>query len=107
MSASKAAATIAATQAAVSKKGKRRGLAVSIDTSTASTNIETIDVEEEDGTKLPDVSTERAAQTPRKVTGGEECSRSGAEVPGDLRSQKRAKKAPPKPIKLGLKTTSK
>jgi hypothetical protein len=74
MPASRAATTIAATQAVESrKKRKRAGLVVSADTTTASSDVETINVEEneEDDTKSPNALTERAAQMPRKVVGGE------------------------------------
>jgi hypothetical protein len=46
-------------------------------------------------------------ETPRKVVVMEERLRSGTDVLGDVGSQKRARRAPPKPIKPGLRSTSK
>lgn len=113
MSASRAAATVAATQAAESKKKKKRkrkraGPTVSVHTTTASSDVEIINIKEEkDDVKSLSTSTEQATETPRKAIVVEECSRSGADVPGDAVSQKSAKKAPPKTIKPGLRSTSK
>jgi hypothetical protein len=70
MSASKAAATIVATQPAESKKRKRGGLTLSTDTVTASTDIETV-VADEDDARSPDALIERVTQMPRKVVEGE------------------------------------
>jgi hypothetical protein len=106
--ASKAVVMIAATQAAESKKKRKRvGPAVSADTSTTGTDVEMIGIEEDDDAKSPNASIEQAAQTPRKITGGGEHPRSGADVLGDAGWQKRAKNAPPKPIKLALRSTGK
>lgn len=80
---------------------------MTVDVMTASSDVETINIKEEDDAKSPDVSAEKAVQTPRKVTGQEERPRSGTEVPDDARSQKRAKKALPKPIKLRFRSASK
>lgn len=57
-----------------------------MDIVTTNTDVETIDVEEEDVAKSPDASTERGTQTPHKVKGGEERPRSGADVPSDAGS---------------------
>jgi hypothetical protein len=58
------------------KKRKREGPTVSVDTTTVSSDVETINIEEEeDDVKSPNASTERVVQTP-KVVGGEERSRS-------------------------------
>jgi hypothetical protein len=116
MSASRAAATVAATQAAESKKKKKKkkkrkraGPTVSVHTTTGSSDVEIINIKEEekDDVKSLSASTEQATETPRKAIVVEECSRSGANVPGDAVSQKSAKKAPPKTIKPGLRSTSK
>jgi hypothetical protein len=80
---------------------------VSSDTATVSSDVETINVEEEEeDAKLPNVVTVPPAKTPRKVA-EEERSRLGADVLGDTRSQKRATRAPPEPVKAGLKSSSK
>jgi hypothetical protein len=117
MSASRAAATVAATQAAESKKKKKKkkkkrkraGPTVSVHTTTGSSDVEIINIKEEekDDVKSLSASTEQATETPRKAIVVEECSRSGANVSGDAVSQKSAKKAPPKTIKPGLRSTSK
>jgi hypothetical protein len=122
MSASRAAATIAATQTTdAKKKRKRTGPIVSADTVTVSSDVETIYIEEEDNTKSPGAATtvpaemprkvavteDRAVETSGKVVTAEKRSRSGTDILGDVGSQKRARKAPPKPIKLGLRSASK
>jgi hypothetical protein len=69
MSASRAAATIAATQTTEVKKKKRKrvGSAVSVDMATASSDIETINAqEEEDDAKLPDAAVVAPAKTPAR-----------------------------------------
>jgi hypothetical protein len=110
MSASRAAATIAATQTTEVKKKKRKrvGSAVSVDMATASSDIETINAqEEEDDAKLPDAAVvapaktprkvaateERVMETPRRAVAVEERSRLGADVLADVRSQKRVRRA--------------
>jgi hypothetical protein len=115
---------IAATHTADAKKKKRKrtGLAASADMTTVSSSVETINVEdEEDDAKSPSTATVLPAetprkatttegqlsQTPRKVATSEERSRSDADVLGDVGSQKRAKKALPKPCKLGLRLVTK
>jgi hypothetical protein len=50
---------------------------------------------------------ERATKTPRRAIAAKECSRLGADVPGDVGSQKRAKKGPPRPIRPGLRSAIK
>jgi hypothetical protein len=71
MFASRAAATITATQTAEAKKKKRErdGPVVSSDTTTVSSGIQTINIdEEEEDVKSPDMATVPPAETPRKVT---------------------------------------
>lgn len=46
-------------------------------------------------------------ETPRKAVAVEERSRSSANVLGDAESQKRARRAPPKPNNPGLRSVSK
>jgi hypothetical protein len=123
-STSRAAATIAATQMteAKKKKQKRTGPVVLADTATVSFGIETINVDdEEDDAKSPKVATVPSAETPRKAASTEERAietpcrtsameerpRSGADSLGDAGSHKRARKVPPKPCKLGLRSATK
>lgn len=63
---SKVAAMIAVTQAVAAKTRKRRGPTVSVDTTTASTEIETMVVEEDDSTS-PDSPALKVVETPRKA----------------------------------------
>jgi uncharacterized protein (DUF1800 family) len=85
-------------------------------------DVETINIEEEEDdarspsaammppTETPSKVTaaeERATETPRKAVAAEGHSRSDADVSSDAGSQKRAKKAPPKPIKSELRSASK
>jgi hypothetical protein len=123
MSASWAVATIAATQTAEAKKKKRKrdGPTVSSDTTTVSSGVETINVEEEEDVKSPDMATvphaetppkvaateERVMETPRRAVAAVERSWSGADVLGEVGSQKRVRRAPHKPIKPGLRSASK
>lgn len=108
MPASLAAAMIAATQAVeLKKKRKRTDPVVSVDTTITNSDVETINIEEEDGMKSASTSADQAAQMPRKVVREEECSGSGADVMGDMGLQKRVMKEPPKPIKLMLKSIGK
>jgi hypothetical protein len=121
---SRAAATIAVTQTAGAKKKKRKRAepSASADTTTVSSDVEIINVEdEEDDAKSPSATMVppaemprkattmegKSSQTPRKVATSEEHLRSGADVLGDAGSQKRAKKAPPKPYKPGLRSATK
>jgi hypothetical protein len=97
--------------------------AVSVDTTTVSSDIATINIdkEEEDDAKSPNAATVPpaemprrakttkgpASETPRKVTTAEEHSRSTVDVLGNAWSRKRARRAPFKPVKLGLRSTIK
>jgi hypothetical protein len=98
------------------------GPTVSAKTTMVSSNVETIDVdEEEDDAKLPSapkvLPTDtlrkattmegQASETRRKVSTTEERSSLGVDILGDAGSQKRARRAPPKPIKPGLRSASK
>jgi hypothetical protein len=121
---SRAAATIAATQTAEAKKKKWKQTrsTVSVDTTMVSSGVETIEDDDEEGdTELPSkmaapsvgtphkaASTEeQAVETPRQTSVTQERLRSSADTMGDLRSHKRARKAPPKPCKPGLKSATK
>jgi hypothetical protein len=66
MLASKAATTIAVTQVLAAKKRKRSGPAVSVDTTTASTETEMVAVEEDD-VRSPNTPVVKVVQTPHKV----------------------------------------
>jgi hypothetical protein len=121
---SRAAATIAATQTAEAKKKKRRRSrpAVSVDAATVSSGVKTIEVDDEEGdAESPGAMAAPFAGTPRRATSTEEqvvetpCRtsatderpRSSADTVGDLGSHKRARKAPPKPCKPGLRSATK
>jgi hypothetical protein len=95
---------------------------VSADTTIVSFSIETINIDdEEDDAKsldaVADPSTEmphkvvsaeeRVTETPSRTSMTEECPRSGPNSLGDAGSQKRARKAPPKPCKFGIRSASK
>jgi hypothetical protein len=95
---------------------------MSVDTTTISSNIETIDVDDEEGdvespstTAAPSAGTPRraaspvkqAVETPRQMSKTQEHPKSSTNTMGDLGSHKRAKKAPPKPCKPGLRSATK
>jgi negative regulator of sigma E activity len=124
ISASRFAATIVSTQTAEAKKKKpkRIGLAVSVVMATVSSGIEIINVDdEEDDAKSPSAMTapstgtprkaasteEPVMETPRRTLTTEEHPRSSADMLGDVGSQKRVKKAPRKPCKPVLRSTTK
>jgi hypothetical protein len=80
MSASRAVTTIAATQTAQAKKKKRKRTrsTVSVDTTTISSDIETIDIDNEEGdmespsaTITPSAGTPRRVASPEKIGGGD------------------------------------
>jgi hypothetical protein len=123
ISASRAVATIAATQTVEAKKKKRKrvGPTVSADTTTVNYDVETINVNEEGVTpSRPAGQRSLPAETPRKGHGD------GRVGVGDTRQsrhhggalevrcgrlgqrqvQKRVRRAPPKPIKPGLRSAS-
>jgi hypothetical protein len=124
VSASRAAATIVATQTVEAKKKKRKRTrsTMSVDIAMVSSGVETIEVDDEEGdaespsaTAAPSVGTprqavsteEQAAETPHRMSASEERPRSSADIVGDLGSHKRARKAPPKPCKPGLRSAIK
>jgi hypothetical protein len=124
ISASRAAATTAATQTVEAKKKKRKRTrsTVLVDTTTVSSSVETIEVDDEEGdaespgaTTAPSAGTphkavsmeEQAVETPRQTSATEERPRSSVDTVGDLGSHKRVRKAPPKPCKPGLRSVTK
>jgi hypothetical protein len=89
---------------------------------TVSSGVETIDVDDEEGdvespsaTVAPFVGTPRRVVSPEKQAVGtplqtsttQERPRSSTNTVGNLGSHKRARKAPPKPYKTGLKSATK
>jgi hypothetical protein len=124
ISASWAAASIAATQTAEVKKKKRKWtrLTVSVDMTTVCSDVEIIDVDDEEGdvespsaTAAPSAGRPRravspikqAVETPRQMSKAQELPNSGTDTVGDLGSHKWAKKASPKPCKPDLKSATK
>jgi hypothetical protein len=112
------AGKIPASQAAaqVTKVKKRRGKqtksAVSVDTTMKSSDVKNMDVEEHEGDmQSPKETTapspgRQAAETPRPTPGAQGLSTSS--TPADnARSNKRLKKAPPKPCKANLRSATK
>jgi hypothetical protein len=112
------AGKIPASQAAaqVTKAKKRRGKqtksSVSVDTTMKSSDVENIDVEEDEGDmQSPKATTapspgRQAAETPRPAPGAQGLSTSS--TPKDnAGSNKRLKKAPPKPCKPNLRSATK
>jgi hypothetical protein len=109
--AGKISASQAATQ--VAEVNKRRSKwtrsAVSVDTSTRSSDVETIDVEEDEGdVQSPKATTasspgRRVAETPRPAPGAQGLSTSSTGQADDAGSNKRQKKAPPKPCNPNLR----
>jgi hypothetical protein len=95
---------------------------VSVHTTMVSSSVETIDVDDEEGdaespsaTATLSVGTPRKAAspekqavgTPRQTSSTQERPGSSADTVGDLGSHKRARKAPPKPCKPGLRSATK
>jgi hypothetical protein len=125
ISTSRAATTIAATQTAEAKKKKKRKrtrYTVLVDTTTISSGVETIEVDDKEGdvglpsaTVAPSVGTprkaasteEQAVETLRQKSATEERPRSSTDTVGDLGSHKRDRKAPPKPCKPVLMSATK
>jgi hypothetical protein len=95
------------------RRGKRIRSAVSADITMRSSDVETIDVEEDEG----DVQSPKATTTPSPGRQAAETPRPTARVQGrptsstgqadDARSNKRFKKAPPKPCKPNLRLATK
>jgi hypothetical protein len=95
------------------RRGKWTRSAVSANTTSKSSDIETIDVEEDEGdvqslraTTAPSPGP-RAAETPRPAPWAQGLSTSSTSPADDAGSNKRLKKAPPKPCKPGLKSATK
>jgi hypothetical protein len=124
MPASRAAARIAATQTTKAKKKirKRADPAASTDTAAVSSNVETINVDDEEddarspsaamvpATEMPHKAAaveERATEMPYKAATMEERSRWGVNILEDAGSYKRAIRAPPKHMKPGFRSASK
>jgi hypothetical protein len=86
---------------------------VSADTTTRSSNVETIDVEEDEGNvQSPKATTapsprKQAAETPYPTPGVQGLSTSSIDPADNARSNKRLKKAPPKPCKPNLRSVTK
>jgi hypothetical protein len=104
-----------ATQVAEAKKrrGKRTRSAVLVDTTTISSDVETIDVDDEEGdaqspkaTRAPS-SGKRAVETLRHTSKAQGRSTLSTDPTCDLGSNKRMKKVPPKPCKPGLRSATK
>jgi hypothetical protein len=108
-------ASQAATQIAEAKKrrGKRTRSTVSTNTTTISSHVETIDVEDEEGdVQSPKATTSplpgrQAAETPRPTLRTQGRSTLSTDPTGDAGSNKRMKKSPPKPCKPGLRSATK
>jgi hypothetical protein len=104
-----------ATQVTEAKKrrGKRTRSAVSADTTMKSSDVETIDVEEDEGdVQSPKATTapspdRQTAETPRSAPRAQGLSTSSTGPADDGGSNKRLKKAPPKPCKPNLGPTTK
>jgi hypothetical protein len=95
---------------------------VSVGTTTVSSDVETIDVDDEEGdvespsaTTAPSTGTPRRAaspvkqtiEMPRQMSKTQERPKSSTDAMGDLGLHKRAKKTPPKPCKPGLRSATK
>jgi hypothetical protein len=113
--AGKIPASLAATQVAEAKKRKRKRtrFAVSADTTTICSDVETLAVDDGEG----DVESPKATaalspgkqevETPRHASKTQGRLASSNDPVGDLGSHKRMKKASPKPCKPGLRSTTK
>jgi hypothetical protein len=85
---------------------------VSADTTTVSSDVETIDVEDEGEVQSPKATSasspgKQAAETPRPTPGAQGRSTSSTDPTADVGSNKRMKKAPPKPCKPDLRSATK
>jgi hypothetical protein len=85
---------------------------VSADTTTVSSDVETIDVEDEGDVQSPKATSapspgKQAAETPRPTPGAQGRSTSSTDPTADVGSNKRMKKAPPKPCKPDLRSANK
>jgi hypothetical protein len=95
------------------RRGKWTRSMVSADTTMVSSNVETIDVEDDEGdVQSPKATTAlsptmQAVETPRPVPEAQGRSTSSTGLADDVGSNKRLKKAPPKPCKPGLTSATK
>jgi hypothetical protein len=113
--AGKIPASQAATQITEAKKrrGKWTRSAVSADTTTVSSDVKTIDVEYDEGDmQSPKATTApspggQVAETPHPAPRAQGRATSSTNPAGDAGSNKRMKKAPPKPCKPGLRSATK
>jgi hypothetical protein len=94
-------------------RGKRTRYAVSVDTTMMSSDIEAIDVEDDEGdVQSPKATTapssgRQVAETPRLAPGAQGRSTSSTGPADDVGSKKRLKKASPKPCKPNLRSATK
>jgi hypothetical protein len=95
------------------RRGKQTRFTVSVDTTTVCSDVETIDVDDEGGDVQPPKETtalsprKQAAETPRPTSRTQGRSTLSTNPAGDAGSNKRMKKAPPKPCKPGLRSVTK
>jgi hypothetical protein len=86
---------------------------VSADTTTKSSDVETINIDEDEGdVQSPKATTapspgRQAVETPRPTPGAQGLSTSSTGPADDVGSNKRLKKAPPKPYKPNLRPATK
>jgi hypothetical protein len=85
---------------------------VSVDTTTIGSDVETIDVDDEEGDVQSPKATaalspgRQAVETPRQMSKTQGRSTLSTNSVGDLGLNKRMKKAPPKPCKPGLRSAT-
>jgi hypothetical protein len=95
------------------RRGKRTRSTVSADTTTASSDVDTIDIEDVEGdVQSPKATTApslggQAAKTPHPAPEAQGRSTSSIGSTDDVGSNKRLKKAPPRPCKPGLRSATK
>jgi hypothetical protein len=95
------------------RRGKRTKSTVSANTTTASSDVETIDVQDVKGdVQSPKATTApsprgQAADTPHPASRAQGRATSSTDPAGDVGSNKRMKKAPPKPCKPDLRLATK
>jgi hypothetical protein len=105
----------AVTQAVGAKRRKRKRTrsVVSADTTKINSDVETIDVDDGEGdVESPKATTapspgKQAVETPRQASQTQGRPMSSTDPVSDLGSHKRAKKAPPKPCRPGLRSATK
>jgi hypothetical protein len=93
------------------EEGKRTRSTVSANTTTKSSDVEAIDIEHDEG-ESPKATTapspgRQAAETPRPALEAQGRSTSSTSLADDVWSNKRLKKAPPKPCKSNLRSATK